>query len=449
MPSMSDSRTQWLVAPDPAIAPSSAWPARLAALVPALVLLNPVLIWPLLYAEPQTGPSVLGSVPGAYTTLLLHKVWFPPLLAITGLLFLLANPTLRSLRHRPLVWWALFFGWSLLSVSWAIAPDIALSRLVLQVLIASVLVLAFATSRDRSAILDAIFWVIVVTTLFNVFAVLSRPPGPIGHEGIYGHKNILGSFAAMAILISLLRWPGASRVARIAVLMVIGLCVVLLVESQSKTSAGFLPAALAIGIACAFLARVARMSAALVFIVGLVCGGLAIMLADAVFGLSPERLADLTVGDPTLTGRTYLWSFAWDHVVERPWLGHGFRSFWDIGSSSPSLAMGSGFIASASHGHNGYLDIVLHGGIIALALFLPILWIGLDGAGRVARQNFIEGAMLSALMVFFILHNLLETSFFYAASIRFVLFQIVWLMILLATIERHRIARPVKIEAVP
>lgn len=449
MPSMSDSRTQWLLAPDPAIAPSAAWPARLAALVPALVLLNPVLIWPLLYAEPQTGPSVLGSVPGAYTTFLLHKVWFPPLLAITGLLFLLSNPTLRSLRHRPLMWWGLFFGWSLLSVSWAIVPEIALSRLVLQVLIASVLLLAFATSRNRSAILDAIFWVIVLTTLFNVLAVLSRPPGPIGHEGIYNHKNGLGAFAAMAILIAFLRWPGASRATRITALMVIGLCVVLLVESQSKTSAGFLPAALAIGIACAFLARVARMSAAIVFLAGLFCGGLAIMLADAVFGLTPAHLAELVVGDPTFTGRTYLWSFAWDHVVERPWLGHGFRSFWDIGSASPNAAMGMGFVASATEGHSGYLDIVLHGGIIALVLFLPILWIGLDGAGRVARHGFAEGAMLLALMVFFILHNLLETSFFYAANMLFVLFQIVWLMILFATIERCRIARRVTVEAAP
>ncbi|MEM6712223.1 MAG: O-antigen ligase family protein [Pseudomonadota bacterium] len=395
-------------------------------LIPALIMLDPILIWPLLYADPGGSTDVLAGAGRGFSASLLRMVWFPPIFLGTAVLFLLATRSLAPLARGPLLWWVFFFAWCMLSVVWALETGISASRLMLALIMMGSLVLAFAASNNRRTILVLVFWVFVAGVLANTAAVLTRPPGPIGHEGIFDHKNMLGAFAAAATLLACLMFTVAGRLTKVAAAVSIALCLVVLSASESKASTGFLPLAFGFGIVAALLARYGRINPAVSAVLAIAATGVLIASAEAIFAVNPRYLAEIATGDATFTGRTFLWEFAWEYVRERPLLGYGFRSFWDIGPETPSLREGFGFIATTFHGHNGYLDLLLSVGLIGLVLFLPILWVGLSAAGRIARARFWEGSMLIAIMMFAMLHNFMETSFFFGPH-TILIFNIVWL----------------------
>jgi O-antigen ligase len=67
--------------------------------------------------------------------------------------------------------------------------------------------------------------------------------------------------------------------------------------------------------------------------------------------------------DGTLTGRTYIWAYGWNLFQQRPWFGYGFDS----------LASVIGEFGKLGHMHDGYLDLLVRGGIVAVALYLVVL----------------------------------------------------------------------------
>ncbi len=409
--------------------PRTGFGERLAALIPALVLLNPILVWPLLYAVPLGDFHSLSFGFGASHSYLIHKIWMPPLFVIAFFLACMAMPQRLKLNTPYVISYFLFFGWSALSVLWALAPGLALSRLALQIMIAASIYLSFAVVKDPRKILEPVFWLVVIAVFANVVSVIMRPPGPLGHEGIFEHKNNLGGFCVVAIMMAVFRLSWGNTIGKLTALLIIPICTALIVVSLSKTSAGLLPICLAAGFAGCVIARWLRVSAAVQFMAVLVLGAIGLYLSESVLNLDFWDLADLATGDPTFTGRTDIWAFTLDQVMQRPIGGFGFRSFWQIGGDSPALATGGAFTARTAHAHNGYIDIMLHGGLVALALFVPLLIAGLHLAGRIADRSFIAGAACLSFMAFFIIYNLLETSWFLGTNVVFIIFHIVWLSI--------------------
>ncbi len=410
--------------------PRTSFAERLAALVPALVLLNPILIWPLLYATPIGGGHGLNFGFGASQSYLIHKIWMPPLFGLMVVMAFTAGRRHLQLNMAYIIGFAAFFAWSALSILWALAPAVAASRLALQIMIALSIYLSFALVKDSRKILEPVFWVIVVTVFANVGSVIMRPPGPIGHEGIFEHKNNLGAFCVVAIMFALYRLSWGNTFGKLVALMMLPICVALIAVSLSKTSAGLLPVCVFAGFAGAAVARWLRVSAALQFFGILVLMTVGVFLAESMLNLDFWDLSEIVTGDATFTGRTDIWAFTLDQVMQRPIGGYGFRSFWQIGAESPPLKTGATFIAQTAHAHNGYIDIMLHGGLVALFLFLPLLVVGLHLAGRIADRSFLAGSACLTLMVFSILYNLLETSWFLGTNVAFIIFHIAWLAII-------------------
>ena len=78
-------------------------------------------------------------------------------------------------------------------------------------------------------------------------------------------------------------------------------------------------------------------------------------------------------------------------IGRRPWLGHGFGSFWDTGAAiNPirSAPPGAWFMKAQliNTAHNGYLDLLLQTGIVGFALgivaILRCLWLLTGTAAR-------------------------------------------------------------------
>jgi exopolysaccharide production protein ExoQ len=89
-----------------------------------------------------------------------------------------------------------------------------------------------------------------------------------------------------------------------------------------------------------------------------------------------EYLPDLLIAlgrDPTLTGRTAIWSVLWQSVLKHPFLGYGFYSFW-LGLEGESGRVIHATNWTFGYAHNGYLEIVLQLGFVGIALFVMTLF---------------------------------------------------------------------------
>jgi O-antigen ligase len=144
--------------------------------------------------------------------------------------------------------------------------------------------------------------------------------------------------------------------------------------------------------------------------IAVVAGGL-LLLAAAVFVIVDQGAILRLFADPEqFTGRTEIWqaeiAFIRDHLV----LGAGFGTFSGTGGVSPLHNYVGGWVTEASHGHNGYLQILVTTGLVGFVLAMAALIVAPAIAfwrrGAVATK-----ALLFALFVFLVLHNLMETDF--------------------------------------
>ena len=104
-----------------------------------------------------------------------------------------------------------------------------------------------------------------------------------------------------------------------------------LLITLSKTSIGLTVLALAVG-GLFWLVQRLGFRFALVALAGLAAllAGFVGLVAVSDFDL--QRILGAFVADTSFTGRDELWGFAWRSALERPWLGHGYGAFWDVGA---------------------------------------------------------------------------------------------------------------------
>jgi len=103
----------------------------------------------------------------------------------------------------------------------------------------------------------------------------------------------------------------------------------------------------------------------------------------------------------SLTGRTGLWDIAFKLIAQRPLLGWGYdanRSALDV----VSLAYGQF--------HNGYLDLLVRGGMIGLIIVIILLFEMLLNAYQFAHKNKLYSMAYLILILEIVTHNMTEAS---------------------------------------
>jgi exopolysaccharide production protein ExoQ len=76
--------------------------------------------------------------------------------------------------------------------------------------------------------------------------------------------------------------------------------------------------------------------------------------------------------DPTLTGRTEIWSLVLTSIAKRPLLGYGYYAFWQgLKGESANLIVASHWVFG--YAHNGVLEIWLQVGLVGTAIFFVTL----------------------------------------------------------------------------
>lgn len=113
-----------------------------------------------------------------------------------------------------------------------------------------------------------------------------------------------------------------------------------------------------------------------------------------------------------LSGRLMLWGMGWDLLLQKPFLGWGF----DGHASVISMIR-----LPTVHFHNGYIDVGVRGGVVALVLFFLMIW---RAAATVPRSVSGVGVVVASYISMMLVYNLSEVSILQPRNIS-------WLILLL------------------
>lgn len=307
-------------------------------------------------------------------TSLLFTVWFGSLAAltflITGSILWLRNPT-RALNEAFRYWPILALPlWCLLTWFWSRDPSDSM-RYSIQLGFTCLVAVAMA------ARLSPRNFVWVIFAVHGIAAVLSLAmPSPFGEgegwRGIFGSKNAFAFAMSNMILVSLALVLDKRTVFRGRILASVGLLLscFLLIMGQS---AGALVTTLLAGTLGLVLAGMGRIPAGLRIMLLLLATLGSVAAGLIAWDFRTEIAAvflDATGKDMTLTGRTELWSVAFDEIARHPLLGQGYGAVWSPGNPVAEAMWAKFGITGKSgfHFHNTWISNAVEIGIVGAAI---------------------------------------------------------------------------------
>ena len=138
-------------------------------------------------------------------------------------------------------------------------------------------------------------------------------------------------------------------------------------------------------------------------------------------GISEREVTLAMFGDLTFSLRTPIWAAVVRTIAERPWIGHGFGSFWDVGLRlNPLNAPWNEFFMKAqviNTAHDGYLDQLLQTGMVGFSLGILAIarcLYALQSAAAATKDRLERVALtgLLCLAICIVLNNLLVSYLF-------------------------------------
>ena len=220
------------------------------------------------------------------------------------------------------------------SVLWSALPVDAI-RFSIQLMVSVLMGVFFGSRFTPRQIYLAFFGVMLFSMTVSVMNLTSAitPAYDTRHlfQGIFSSKNALGHRAVLftaTCVFGLFVLPRLGLRMRFA--CVIGLMTVAIVLAVAGSATGILFSVMASG-AGLLLWIMLRCRGTWVFLLAIGLGTFGLFIIASLFTkLDPlSFLLSLVGRDVTLTGRTTLWHFGWEHYLMRPWLGFGAAGFWE------------------------------------------------------------------------------------------------------------------------
>ena len=306
--------------------------------------------------------------------------------------------------------------WCIFSAGWAEESAVAFRRAMLQVVLVISIMLGtdFVGSARSLAFLRLLLASILAVNFLSIPLVASavhgageQDPSLVGDwRGLYGHKNTAGAVCALTAIVFFFpaieehKWKTG---------LVALMAVVFLVMTHSKSSLGILPLALLVGASYRLCWKrpLDRAILCLVVVLFLAVG------AAALFAES-STISQLLEDPNEFSGRAQIWQAEYAYILDHPWLGSGFGTFAEAGGTSPLRAYISGdWLTAVSHGHSGYLQILVTiGGIGFLLAMVSLVVQPLCHFWPIDSSSLLFRSTLLAVFTFVILHNTMESDFF-------------------------------------
>jgi O-antigen ligase len=310
----------------------------------------------------------------------------------------------------------------LLSTLWSIAPEITFKRAL--TFTGSMLLLIYFVEKIGT---DHVFRCIVQQLV--IAGVLSAITGIVWKEyswqsldsfalkGIYSHKNVLGYSMSVGILAILYLYLKVRQKKFLLIAIFFLFC-----DALSTSGTAITEGIIFFYIFSLYLLAERTRRPRIISIVG----SLPVLGVIAVAAISPDTLFGTIGKDATLTGRTDVWPFVLHFISERPWLGWGYRSFWQQDNPlAVNIWETLGWIIPG--GHNGFLDLLTDVGYLGSAAFVYVflasairgvqnLKVGNAAIGITAVMSFV-GYLSYAITEGILLNPQIQSIIFYLIAI--------------------------------
>jgi len=346
----------------------------------------------------------------------LDRAFFSALLVL-GVIIALTREVNWSIvlrENAPLV---ILMGYMLLSIIWSDFPYISFKRWT-RALTAVVMAIVVFTERNpteamqsllRRTVYALIPFSILVIKYFPAYGVQYHWSGEQMWIGVTAQKNSLGRLCITAIFFLVWtlvrRWKGrdvaVAKYQTYTEVFLLGLTLYLLKGADSATAIASLVIGLSAYIGLWLMERHGMRlpaSGLTIAIISILALG---VITPILGGSTLAHTASLLGRDETLTGRTDIWAGLLSLVSRAPFLGSGFEAFW----TREMLAT-----QRIGEAHNGYLEVLLHLGVIGLLLTAMFL----ISCGRKAQMmlsyDFDWGSLCICILLMALTHNITESS---------------------------------------
>jgi exopolysaccharide production protein ExoQ len=309
-----------------------------------------------------------------------------------------------------------------ISVLWSVSPSTTLRRaigLLFSLLLAYALAIRFTPRQLLLLVIASVGTCGVLSlVLLGLSPSLARMPAEDALRGIFVHKNSLGWYAGILVMVAAAAViDGTLGMRRIGLMsLVVGL--VCLAGSGSMTAT---MAAVAAGILFWFYSVLPKSHGIRRAVFVLVFVEIVILLLLSLQEFLVPVL-DALGKDATLTGRVPLWRLVDQEIAHHLLLGFGYQAFWTE-ANPEAWAIWSQIHWMAPHAHNGFRDTLLSFGIVGTSLFAFVLLRALYQGARLQCRAPQDGWLwLNVLIVMVMVMNLTESIFLIQNDTIFILF---------------------------
>ncbi len=304
-----------------------------------------------------------------------------------------------------------------LSLIWTVSPDATKTRVILFYVQVLPILALFAARPSKKFFFDSMCIASGIVLVFNALSFFVQfsfdPNTDSGYRAYFSSKNLLGMFAMLCLgiwICALLYYE--NRRLKIVSAAMLALSAYFLIISDSKTSFAVAIVSIVPALFLAFAVKSGQRAMFFTMLISFVfMTGFGFFLVW--YGFDP--ITEGIYGDTTLTGRTEIWGHLFRFINEDPWLGVGYRGFWDAGADSPHLQLPE--YLSFNQGHNGYIDALLTIGglgLIFLAIYILQPFFALMRIAKGQGGPSHSTPLLAAFLFFpicAILHNITESSY--------------------------------------
>ena len=298
------------------------------------------------------------------------------------------------------------------SAAWSLDPLLTLRRSIpfaLAGLFGLYLAARFPTPRLLAILrlsMMALALATIAVVLFAPSIGLDHSPGHAADwQGVFTQKNACGRIMVLASAAVLFAPPRAARITA-ARIFSLALFLFVLIMSGSR-GAWLIEAALLL---LALVLHLARPAGPRVRTLLIAITPLALLASVAIALAALPRLASLIGRDPTLSGRTVIWTQVLHAIAQRPLAGYGYNAFWR-GMAGPSFQIAASVHFIVEHAHNGFLEILLELGLAGLALFVLSWLLAMHGLlSPWLRGDLARIAWPLAVLVLTVLYDLDENT---------------------------------------
>ena len=354
---------------------------------------------------------------------------FPPGLAWLEILFwvlltIAANRTMsrnKSLRNYFETWQnnKLIFAFILLagiSLAWSILFWASLFRW-MELFLATAIAFYFVTKYNLKRFVELLSWGSAILVMTSIFIIILQPNIGISFgfpyygawRGIFWHRNQFGNL--MSLLNMFYLFSSAQLFSKDrpqALFWGFFYLLTLVLVGFSKSATAIIVTSVINGLFTLLLIWL-RIRHALTkthyYLTGVI-----VTITSILIYINLDFLLGLLGRSSNLTGRTGLWIYLLENmVVKRPWFGYGFGAIWNIEDFRVLSSKILGWPFPILIGDNGYIDILLHLGIVGLSIFLAILVLAYMRAIQFAVK---KTDLFSFIPVFFLIYATLANISF-------------------------------------